>query len=142
MRIARSISRDLMLVLAFAAVAVCACSCNKAVTVTDHPLEVTHSTLSKLQELRAKPKFADLPGVNTSSERARLEAVLNELLDRVSSGVSTHPRKKWVLDQFRSSLERVMLEDTEARERFGIYLEQVMDILNIQSSDGLLSAYL
>jgi hypothetical protein len=47
-----------------------------------------------------------------------------------------------VLKQFQESLEIVQEEDTEAREHFGMELERVMDILGIESSDGVLTHYL
>jgi hypothetical protein len=44
--------------------------------------------------------------------------------------------------QFQAQLEPMFQEDTEAREHFGLELEAIMDILRIESSDGLLSYYL
>jgi hypothetical protein len=63
-------------------------------------------------------------------------------LDRLIAGASSNPGKSWVLDQFRPTLERVEMEDTEGRERVGAYMERIMDIFGIESSDGLLSNYL
>jgi hypothetical protein len=44
--------------------------------------------------------------------------------------------------QFQPSLEAVRMEDTEGRDHFGTHIERVMDILHIESSDGLLGFYL
>jgi len=98
--------------------------------------------LGKLRDLRRQQKFLDLPGTNTDLEQKRLSVVLDLLLDRLLAGVESNPNKAWVLDQFEKSLIEVQNEDTEARERFGSYLESIMDILQIESSDGLLSRYL
>ncbi len=57
-------------------------------------------------------------------------------------GIEGNSTKLWVMRQFQIALERVEQEDTEARERFGAALEEIMEILDIESSDGLLAAYL
>jgi hypothetical protein len=44
--------------------------------------------------------------------------------------------------EFQRHLTKVQLEDSEGREHIGIEVEEVMDILGIESSDGLLSFYL
>jgi hypothetical protein len=83
-----------------------------------------------------------LPGVDVSEERARLSKVLNDLVDRLTQGIESHPTKLWVLTEFQRSLELVEQEETEGREHFGMELEGIMDILGIESSDGLLACYL
>jgi len=46
------------------------------------------------------------------------------------------------MKQFQRFLVKVEGEDTEGREHFGMEIEEVMDILGIESSDGLLAFYL
>jgi len=46
------------------------------------------------------------------------------------------------MQQFKPSLEELYGEDTEARDHYGDHLELIMDILDIESSDGILSFYL
>ena len=110
--------------------------------VIDKPLLVSAETLQQLETLRTSIKFTDLPGIDIAEEQSRLSQLLNELLNRLVAGVAINPSKLWVMSQFQPSLEAVQMEDTEGREHFGTYLEQVMDILHIESSDGLLSFYL
>ena len=110
--------------------------------VIDAPIEIDDSTLVKLHILRVIEKFAHLPGVNTVEEQARLSGVLNNLLDRLIGGVQANPTKLWVLTEFQHSLKLVEGEDTEGRDHFGTELESIMDVLGIESSDGLLAAYL
>lgn len=110
--------------------------------VIDHPIEVRPDTIQELEALRQSANFANLPGVDVAAERARLTNLLHSLLHRLTSGLSENPNKLWVLAQFKDVLEELEGEDTEAREHFGAYLEQVMGILLIDSSDGLLSFYL
>ena len=110
--------------------------------VTDEPLAVSAHSLSQLAALRASEKFTELPGTDTAAEQARLTQVFNELLERLIAGLLSNPNKRWVMSQFQPSLVAVQGEDTEGREHFGSHLEQVMDILSIESSDGLLGFYL
>lgn len=110
--------------------------------VIDEPLSVSEQEVQQLLVLRAAEHFPLLPGVDTAAEKTRLSAVLIELIDRIVGGVLANPSKLWVMKQFQPSLEAVQAEDTEGREHFGTHLEQIMDILHIESSNGLLSFYL
>ena len=110
--------------------------------VVDAPIEIDETMVVKLHILRVVEKFTDLPGVNTLEERASLSGVLNDLLDRLIGGVQVNPRKLWVLAEFQHSLKLLEGQDTEGRDHFGTKLESIMDVLGIESSDGLLAAYL
>jgi len=110
--------------------------------VEDEPLEVTSEVLSALHSYRAAEKAQLLPGVDTQEERAHLSHSLNELTDRLLAGIERNPSKLWVLTEFQRSLAAQEESDTEVREHFGMELAALMDIVGIQSSDGLLSWYL
>jgi hypothetical protein len=104
--------------------------------VHDEPLSITASTMQQLQALRKQAKFADLPGEDTKAERDRNESNLNELLDRIIAGLSAHPNKRWVILQMSPTVDKMYLEDTEARERFVDYLVQINDAVGISSTNG------
>ncbi len=106
-----------------------------------YPLKIDATVLAALKAVRIKTKFADLPGYDTAEEQARCSRRVNDLLDLLIGGIEQSPRKSWVLEQFLPTLEAACEEDTEARERFGPYLEQILDILGIESSDGMLNFY-
>ncbi|MEV4778645.1 DUF4844 domain-containing protein [Burkholderia sp. LMU1-1-1.1] len=110
--------------------------------VSDAPLEIDESMVTKLHILKVVEKFGSLPGENTAEEKERLSTVLNDLLGRLINGIQSNPTKLWVLTEFQRSLRLVENEDTEGRDHFGTELESIMDVLGIESSDGLLSAYL
>lgn len=110
--------------------------------VMDEPLDINSSVVTELRAFRGKEKFQHLPGVDTGKERERLSKVLDDLSDTLLQGVEANPTKLWVLTQFQKYLVLVQDEDTEGRDHFGREVEQIMDILGIESSDGLLSAYL
>ena len=110
--------------------------------VVDERLPVSEQSVQELIALRASEHFPLLPGIDTAEDKAHLSVVLDGLLDRLVAGVLANPSKLWVLSQFQPSLYAVQVEDTEARDHFGGHLEQIMDVLHIESSDGLLSFYL
>jgi hypothetical protein len=112
------------------------------VDVVDEPLTINTDVLQALSNFRSRPKLIGLPGVDPTEERERLSDVLRQLADTLLQGIQAHPRKLWVMEQFRRSLVMVEREDSEGREHFGTELESVMDILGIDSSDGLLTFYL
>ncbi len=110
--------------------------------VVDEPLTIDATALKRLSAFRHRAKLLDLPGVDLTAERERLAEVLNELADTLLRGIEMNPTKLWVLAQFQRGLVQVQEEDTEGREHFGTELESLMDILGIESSDGLLAFYL
>jgi hypothetical protein len=110
--------------------------------VIDEALVIDADALEELQAFRQAEKLDDLPGTDTADEKTRLSKVLNDLADRLLAGVGEHPSKLWVLTEFQTSLKLVEEEDAEGRDHFGMELENIMDILGIESSDGLLAAYL
>lgn len=116
---------------------------NPLAEVVDETLTITPKIMDELSVFRLRePKLPMLPGVDVSEERARLSKIVNDLVDSLIQGVEIHPTKLWVMKEFQRSLELVAQEDTEGREHFGLELEQIMDILGIESSDGLLACYL
>lgn len=115
---------------------------NPLIEVTDAPLVINATVMEQLRNYRRAPKLVGLPGTNVKEERDRLGNVLNQLVDRLTDGIEENPTKLWVLTQFQPSLELVEGEDTEAREHFGMEIESIMEILGIDSSDGLLACYL
>ena len=110
--------------------------------VRDAPLFVVPRMLATLRAYRIGPKLADLPGPNPSPERERLAAELDRLAGALLAEVERDPTKFWVLKQFQQSLEAVDEAYPEALEHFGNELEHIMDMLGIESADGLLSFYL
>jgi len=95
--------------------------------VRDAPLFVVPRTLDALRA------FRDGPGLDDDLAR---------VTDRLLAGVAAHPTKFWVLKQFQPVLEGARDESAETRERVGAGLRHIMDILGIESSDGVLTYYL
>jgi len=110
--------------------------------VVDEPLTIDGQVLQGLSAFRSRAKMVSLPGADPTTERQRLSGILNELADVLLRDVEAHPSKRWVMEQFQRSLVLVEAEDTEGREHFGSEMETLMEILGIDSSDGLLAFYL
>lgn len=96
-------------------------------SVVDAPLFIVPRVLDALRACRERPR-------PPSPAATQLDA----LLDRLLAGVAAHPTKFWVMRQFRHALQAVEGEDVDARTQFRSALEELMDILGIGSSDGIL----
>ena len=109
--------------------------------VQNQTLVITQCTLSELKSFKNSELFAELPG-RVPNEKQLLTKMLDSILDTLINGLLQNPSKLWVMETFLPELEIIEMQDTEAKEHFGDHLEIIMDILNIESSDGLLSYYL
>jgi hypothetical protein len=104
-------------------------------------LKVTPKVLSDLREFRLEPKFVDGAIYHAPSQAVRIAAAahLNALLDRLVISVAAHPTKAFILSEFRRTLTEFDGADSEERDQLLVYLERIMDIVGIESSDGLLN---
>jgi hypothetical protein len=115
--------------------------------MADQRLAVSAAELSKLAEMRKQPKYMAEPGtiyngLRPEIARQKAEAQFNDLLDRLCTGLADTPTKQFVLSEFARTLAEFEPIDTEDRECLLRYLERIMDILQIESSDGLLNRWL
>lgn len=76
------------------------------------------------------------------SSRLLAEEQLNRLIDRLRDGLPSKPSKKFALAEFARTMGEFEATDTEDREQLLRYLEKIMDILGIVSSDGLLNRWM
>jgi hypothetical protein len=109
-------------------------------------LSVNAETVAKLRALRDESKFHEdlalvYPGAFDEATRVSLQTRLNALLDRLIAGLPSSPSKEYVLREFQATLPLYEAEDSEDRDRFLTYLEQIMTIVGIESSDGLLNKW-
>jgi hypothetical protein len=113
----------------------------------DQKLEITQHTIDKLSELRGRAKYVDAPGtiyngMRPESSRLLAQEQLNGLIDRLRDELPSRPSKKLVLTEFAKATAEFEATDTEDREQLLRYLEEIMDILGIASSDGQLYRWL
>ena len=113
---------------------------------SDQSLALTPAAFAKLDRLRSEPKYVEVlavgySGLRPEPERRMAEAQLNDLIDQVRHGLAATPTKAFVLREFAMTLARFEPTDSEDRDRLCRYLEQIMDIVGIQSSDGMLGRW-
>ena len=108
----------------------------------EQQLLVTPEVIAWLKNLQQSETFTDLPGVDPSVERLRMKTELDDLLSRLVRGLESNPRKSWVLAELKPTVARIYLEDTEARERFADYLQQILESLKIESTNGAFIRYM
>ena len=113
----------------------------------DQEIHVTEQMLVELAELGARPKYVPEPstgyvGVGPEPARVIAEGQLNGLFQRLGESLEAKPSKKFVLKEFSKTLALFDPVDTEDRERVCRYLQEIMDILGIESSDGLLNNWM
>ena len=92
--------------------------------VVDAPLFIVPRVLDGLRAYRARAP----------------SGLLVALADTLLAGIEAHPTKFWVLRQFQKTLEQVADEDAPACAQIHGELEQLMDVLGIRSSDGVLGS--
>lgn len=118
-----------------------------AVPSPDARIEVTADKLERLNELAAQPKYGVSEdgmflAMQPEPDRLLAESQLNNLISRLTDRLEAEPSKRFVLREFSSTLAGFPSIDTVDRERACAYLEEIMDILEIESSDGLLNNWL
>jgi hypothetical protein len=109
-------------------------------------LSIGAQSIEQLRAFRTEPKFQSdaklfYPGAPNEVVRLRCEARLTALLDRLLMGIENTPTKEYVLGEVRTVLPQYEAEDSEERDRLLVYLERIMDITGIESSDGLLNEW-
>src|SRR5688572_3056811 len=112
--------------------------------MSDQTLNITPEVLQQLAALRAELKFQKedfYPGAPTEEIRRRSENAVNTMLDTIRSELSRSPQKAYVLSEFLVMLAAFESADSEEREQACSYCERVMEILNIESSDGVLNKW-
>ncbi len=95
-----------------------------------------------LHRFIARTKFErefPYPGARNEAERKAFESSVNDLalrlIDRLEGGLL----KDDVLNEFKPTLALFEREDSDDKDRMLEYLEDIMDIFEIESSDGMLS---
>ena len=108
-------------------------------------LSITDRTISELKSFREESKFAETffyPGATSEELRHQLENEVNSLIDMFIRELKDNPSKSYVLTKLRDQLKNCEDFDTENQEMVCEYLDRLLDILGIESSDGLLNEWL
>lgn len=97
-----------------------------------------------LAQFIAKKKFVKegfYPGATNEVDRIHYEAGVNDLASRLVELPPLEQTKSAVLSLFKPTMAEFDAADSEERDRFLGYLEELMDIFGIESSDGLLNKW-
>ena len=81
------------------------------------------------------------PVQRSEPERLRLQAVIDALATRLLPLADQPQDKPRVLTEFRRSMAEIPPGESEDKEQAAGYMEELMDILGIESSDGLLNTW-
>lgn len=110
----------------------------------DQALILTTAVFDQLAALRSAPKYQEegLYRPPTEEIRRSAELAINIMLDRLKFGLPSSPQKSYVLSEFLKMLKAFEGDDTEEREKACTYCKSVMDMLGIESSDGVLNTWL
>lgn len=112
-------------------------------------LSITPEVLAQLRAFRAKPKFEPdetrfppYVGYLPETERGKAGEELDAIADALIEGLQDQPTGAFVLSRFAVGLLWFAGGDTEDRERCCDYLVELMDIVGLESSDGLLNRFM
>lgn len=113
-------------------------------------MKTPENASKKFAEFIAKKKFVadnNYPGIADEKMRPLFTEKINSVAsDFKSVAESEKPTDKKYQDKIRIGLSRfadVYMElDTEDRERVCVYIEELMDIVELESSNGLLNKFM
>ena len=112
-------------------------------------LSISPAALEQLHAFRAQPKFGPdesrfppYAGYLPETNRTDAERELNAIVDVLTDGLPGQPTTAFVLASFARGLLWFAGSDTEDRERCCDYLVEIMDIIGLESSNGLLNRFM
>jgi hypothetical protein len=111
--------------------------------VTDQSVQITEAAITQLRELLSEPKFRghDLYPEPERSVRDRAEILLNDFLQRlIGLGVGSFPKAK-IMRELEITLHAFDDFDSEEQDQLMIHLDSPLDILSIESTDGLMDEW-
>ena len=102
--------------------------------------------VTKLEVLLAEKKFIEdpvimYPGAPDDATRISAEVIVNDLTSRILLGIVENPTKDFVLSQFKLTIGQFGSFDSKDADRALRYMERIMDILGIKSSDDLFNEW-
>lgn len=110
-----------------------------------HVLVPPADATRRLDEVLAAPKFGSdgilYTGVSDPVARRAAEAVVNAVIAQVRDLIGGQTDSAAVLLVFQAGLQHLALSDTEDRERAASHFEEIMDCIGLESSQGLLNAF-
>ncbi|RKD99911.1 uncharacterized protein DUF4844 [Marinifilum flexuosum] len=122
------------------------------ISCTTRTLKTKEGTIKKIEAFKEKQKFVEdsflhYPGIGDESMRPILSSKINAIAnDFKKIASSDKPSKKKYQDAIGVGLKRFsdvyLSVDTEDRERICLYVEELMDIVGLKSSNGQLNDFM
>ena len=109
----------------------------------DHTIQVTEGTVAQLQAFLREPKFrgSDFYPEPEADVRDRAEGLLNELVQRLLDlGPGMHAKSQ-ILQELKATLHAFDRFDSEEQDQLMTHLDRPLDILGIESTDGLIGEW-
>ena len=109
--------------------------------MTDHidPGPQAAALCAFIDERKFQEDLPFYPGAIDEPSRLRLQAGIDDLATRLLPLADRPLDKAAVLDEFRQTMGEIDRGESEDVERCAGYMEALMDIFGIESSDGLLN---
>ncbi|MEO6368729.1 MAG: DUF4844 domain-containing protein [Steroidobacteraceae bacterium] len=114
--------------------------------MTDQPVQLTADLREALRKLLAAAKFhADragaYPGAPSERLRTLCEGHINDALERILDLPGSTIRAEALFTILQRALKHVDTFSSQERDRFCLYLEQIMNILGIGNATDLLGKW-
>lgn len=116
------------------------------VTFDDKNLVVNEAVLQKLEAMRREQRFLPdwhihYPGAPNEDTRKKAETIVNSMIDDVAKSIKRNPKKSSVLAAVKHHLSALYFYDSEERERTADYVEQIIEICQVSSTNELLNVW-
>jgi hypothetical protein len=111
--------------------------------VADHDIRISEETIAQLQAFLREPKFR---GTDFYTEpdvpvRDHAESLLNEFVQRfMDLGPGKYAKSK-ILQELKTTLRAFDRFDSEEQDQLMTHLDRPLDILSIESTDGLIGEW-
>ena len=110
----------------------------------DGPANSGNIQIEQLKNLRDAPKFGSMngiPGARNEAVRLEQEAQVNQTLDLLIEKAAAHPKKSYILGVMKNALSDAQAFDSEEKDQLLEYFTQVLQILEIDSSNELFDVW-
>jgi hypothetical protein len=112
----------------------------------DQQLAITPAVIDRLRSLQSEHKFgpdtaAFYPGAASEAQRAVAQASVDATIQTLIAELPARPQRSTVLRAMKVTLADVDTSESEERDQILVYLDKVMTICGVESSDQLFNVW-
>jgi hypothetical protein len=112
----------------------------------DQQLAITPAVIDRLRSLQSEHKFgpdaaAFYPGAASEAQRAVAQASVDATIQTLIAELPARPQRSTVLRAMKVTLADVDTSESEERDQILLYLDKVMAICGVESSDQLFNVW-